>query len=142
MDPTRRPMPSAQPIDGTPRNTQRAATHSAQKTSETMCGVTFFQHKDCKHTWATVTEPCGPGMGFATCPSMGDGTTKETPRLYRTKSRPCPRCGVAAAAVVYDCNVVRMVSRTGRGFKLGCGAGEDDWGVDVHFARGAGCVVL
>ena len=103
-----------------------------------MCGVTFFQHKECKHTWATVTEPCGPGMGFATCPSMGDGTAKDRPRVYATRSRPCPRCGGAA----YDGNAVRMVARMGWGVKLGSGPDEGDWGVDVRFDGGDGCVVL
>ena len=111
-----------------------------------MCTVTFFQHKGCKHTWATITEPCGPGMGFATCPNIGDGSTKETPRLYKTKTRPCPRCSAtqpllgAEVVVAYDQNVVRMVGRMGWGFKLGCGPDEDDWGVDIRFSNG--CVVL
>ncbi|PHH85348.1 hypothetical protein CDD83_569 [Cordyceps sp. RAO-2017] len=107
-----------------------------------MCTVTFFQHKDCRHTWAAVTEPCGPFMGFSTCSSFGDGVTKDRPRVYRTRSRVCPRCAACRGAT-YDANAVRVVERMGWGFKLGLGPDEDDWGVDVRFSeRGSGCVIL
>ncbi|PNY28056.1 Uncharacterized protein TCAP_02020 [Tolypocladium capitatum] len=110
-----------------------------------MCVVTYFQHKDCRHIWAVVTEPCGPWMGFSTCRGIGDGTTKQTPSFYRTKTRPCPRCAADMVGRTYDGNAVRVVDRMGWGVKFGAGPDEDDWGVDVRFAaRGGacGCVVL
>lgn len=111
-----------------------------------MCVVTYFQHKDCKHIWAVVTEPCGPWMGFSTCRGIGDGTTKQTPAFYRTKTRPCPRCAEEdVAGRTYDRNAVRVVDRMGWGVKFGAGPDEDDWGVDVRFgarAGACGCVVL
>ncbi|KND95051.1 hypothetical protein TOPH_00280 [Tolypocladium ophioglossoides CBS 100239] len=106
-----------------------------------MCVVTYFQHKDCKHIWAVVTEPCGPWMGFSTCRNIGDGTTKETPKFYRTKMRPCPRCAEDIVGRMYDRNAVRVVDRMGWGVKFGTGPDEDDWGVDVRFGA-CGCVIL
>ncbi|PFH60626.1 hypothetical protein XA68_10637 [Ophiocordyceps unilateralis] len=95
-----------------------------------MCAVTFFRHRDCKHIWAAVTEPCGPGMGFYTCRSFGDtGVTKERPAVYRTRSRTCPRCAPGPP----DGNVVRVVERMGWGVKLGVGPDEDDWGVELSY---------
>ena len=38
-----------------------------------MCDITYFQHKTCKHVWAVIKTPCGPGMGFTTC-----GTSKNS----------------------------------------------------------------
>ncbi|RDA90145.1 hypothetical protein CP533_0768 [Ophiocordyceps camponoti-saundersi (nom. inval.)] len=93
-----------------------------------MCTVTFFRHRDCKHMWAAITEPCGPGMGFHTCRSFGDtGVTKDRPPVYLTRGRSCPRCGTEAV----DGNVVRLVRRMGWGLKIGVGPDEEDWGVDV-----------
>ncbi|RCI15320.1 hypothetical protein L249_6386 [Ophiocordyceps polyrhachis-furcata BCC 54312] len=95
-----------------------------------MCTVTFFRHRDCKHMWATVTEPCGPGMGFYTCRSFEDtGVTKARPPVYRTRGRSCPRCGTGEAV---DGNVVRLVERMGWGVKIGVGPDGDDWGVDLR----------
>lgn len=116
-----------------------------------MCTVTYFQHKDCKHMWAAVTEPCGPWMGFSTCASFVTGEeAKPAPRVYRTRTRPCPRCwcwcGLARASCrlhQHDANTVRVVERMGWGVKLGAGPDEADWGMDVRFsARGGRCVVL
>ena len=105
-----------------------------------MCGVTYFQHKKCKHMWAVITEPCGPGLGFSTCARMGDGSAREAPRLFRTRGRPCPRCGLRGA---YDLNAVRMVSGMGWGVKWGTGPGKEDWGCEIELGRmKPGCVVL
>ncbi|KOS18651.1 hypothetical protein ESCO_000942 [Escovopsis weberi] len=38
-----------------------------------MCVVTYFQHNKCGHTWAVITQPCAPFMGFTNCPSFGGG---------------------------------------------------------------------
>jgi hypothetical protein len=103
-----------------------------------MCIVMYFRHKECKHTWGVITEPCGPGMGFSTCASFGSsGAVKATPKLYKTKSRPCPRCELKAG---YDCNVLRMVKDMGWGLKWGVGLDEDDWGFQV--TMGKGCTML
>lgn len=90
--------------------------------------------------WAVVTEPCGPGAGFWTCSMFGDGTAKETPALFRTKTRPCPRCDLGG---LYDGNMVRMVAAMGWGVKWGTGPGEEDWGCDMGLGRTRnGCAVL
>ncbi|KAK0392770.1 hypothetical protein NLU13_2265 [Sarocladium strictum] len=106
-----------------------------------MCLATYYQHKVCRHIWATITEPCGPGMGFFNCSSFCDGTTNATPRFYRTKSRPCPRCDLDG---VYDRNTVRMVEAMGRGIKWGVGPDVEDWGIDCNLgsSRGRMCVIL
>ncbi|RDA87341.1 hypothetical protein CP532_2629 [Ophiocordyceps camponoti-leonardi (nom. inval.)] len=98
-----------------------------------MCTVTFFRHRDCKHMWATITEPCGPGMGFYTCRSFEDpGVTKARPPVYRTRGRSCPRCGMEGMGEAVDGNLVRLVERMGWGLKIGVGPDEDDWGVDLR----------
>jgi hypothetical protein len=33
--------------------------------STTMCAVTAFKSATCPHKWLTITQPFGPGMGFA-----------------------------------------------------------------------------
>lgn len=98
-----------------------------------MCNITLFQHKTCKHTWAIITEPCGPWMGFSTCDMFGNGAAKEPPAIYKTKSRPCPRCDMHE---MYDLNYVRMVEEMGWGVKWGAGPGRDDWGLEMK------CVIL
>lgn len=106
-----------------------------------MCLTTYFYHKNCRHTWATITEPCGPGMGFSLCPSFSDGTINAAPRCYRTRSRPCPRCDLGGQ---YDRNAVRMVEAMGRGIKWGVGPGVEDWGLDCNLGSSTGriCVIL
>lgn len=103
-----------------------------------MCTVTYFEHKTCKHIWAVVTAPCGPGMGFFTCPFFCDGTAKMPPKHIRTRSRACPRCDLAG---VYDRNFLRMVEDMGWGVKWGTGPGKDDWGFEVKCGKG-GCAIL
>ena len=101
-----------------------------------MCQVTYFQHKTCRHVWAAVTRPCAPYMGFLNCVSFRDDRTKDSPKFYKTESRPCPRC----SGVPYDANAVRLVQRMGWGVKFGGdGPDEDNCGVDVKYL---GCVVL
>jgi hypothetical protein len=102
-----------------------------------MCRVTYFQQKTCKHIWATITEPCGPGMGFTTCTTFGDGSlVKDAPKYYRTEMRPCPRC----AGRHYDLNSVRMVESVGWGCKWGLGPAREDLGCEIKCHDG--CVVL
>lgn len=107
-----------------------------------MCTVTYFHNKTCHHTWAIITQPCAPLRGFSNCPSFAcaDAAAKNKPRMYKTLSRMCPRCG-EARGLAYDRNLVRVVERMGWGVKIGGGPDEDDWGVDVR-ATGCGCVVL
>lgn len=104
-----------------------------------MCRVTYFKHKTCSHIWATVTEPCGPGMGFTTCGMFNDGSAvREPPAYYRTKTRRCPRCTWGPRG--YDLNAVRMVEEIGWGCKWGLGPAREDWGCEVKC--GDECVVL
>lgn len=102
-----------------------------------MCNVTYFQHKTCKHKWAVVSQPCGPGMGFSTCELFGNGAAKEATAMYKTKSRLCPRCDLGG---VYDRNVVRVVEKMGWGVKWGAGPARDDWGFELKMEDG--CVML
>ncbi|KAI6770023.1 hypothetical protein HG530_004652 [Fusarium avenaceum] len=95
--------------------------------------VTYFKHKECKHTWVILTAPCRPFMGLNNCPTFCDGTAKDEPKFFNTKSRPCPRCQMHG---VYDRNLVRMVESMGRGIKWGVGPDADDWGCEVK------CVIL
>jgi hypothetical protein len=80
-------------------------------------------------------------MGFSNCPSFYDGTMNATPRFYRTKSRPCPKCDLDGA---YDRNCVRMVEAMRRGIKWGVGPDVEDWGIDCNLGRlrGGACVIL
>ena len=84
-----------------------------------MCKPTLFHHQRCGHTWAVISEPCGPGMGFSTCPAFGSTAVKRRPRRYETSSRTCPRCGLrrgmAGCGGDYDRNQVRMVEDMGNG---------------------------
>lgn len=107
-----------------------------------MCTVTYFHNKTCLHTWAIITNGCGPLMGFSTCPSFvcGAGATKERPRFYNTVTRACPRCN-EALGIPYDRNLIRVVESMGWGLKIGAGPDEDDWGVDLR-GTGCRCVVL
>lgn len=125
----------------------------------------MFQHRKCKHTWAVISEPCGPGMGFTTCSvftsaSTIDGSTIEESSpaaIYRTATRPCPKCERDASLAssrrrrtrqqqqLYDLghecmdpNTVRMVSGRGCGFKWGTGPAREDWGWEVKM----GCSVM
>ncbi|KAG5930620.1 hypothetical protein E4U42_005282 [Claviceps africana] len=103
-----------------------------------MCQVTYFHHATCRHKWAVISRPCAPGLGFSNCPSfLHEGSIKETPRVYRTKARVCPRC----AEGVWDGNLVRVVKGMGWGLRIG-GGGEGDWGVDVRVLEGGCCAVL
>lgn len=104
-----------------------------------MCTTTLFQHKTCKHIWAIIKEPCGPGMGFSTCENFTRGTVKEPPAIYNTRSRPCPRCEREPGRVC-DANAIRAVESMGWGVKWGTGPEREDWGCEVKF-RG-GCVIL
>ena len=104
-----------------------------------MCKTTLFRHKTCDHTWAVVSEPCGPGMGFSTCETFGSANVKELPPYYTTSARTCPRCGFGKGGDFhygYDRNIVRMVMGMGNGLKWGTGPGADDWGCELK------CVVL
>lgn len=98
-----------------------------------MCTLTCFEHKDCKHIWVVLTEPCEPLIGLNNCPTFCDGTAKPPPKYYRTRSRPCPRCDLHGE---YDRNLVRMVEGMGWGVKWGVGPGRDDWGCEMK------CVIL
>ncbi|KAH7328830.1 hypothetical protein B0I35DRAFT_418469 [Stachybotrys elegans] len=104
-----------------------------------MCSVTFFQHKKCKHAWAVVTTPCGPGLGFSTCGSFGNGITKDTPKFYKTRARPCPRCDLHG---VYDRNVMLLVRNMGWGVKWGTGPDQNDWGLDIRMGTSRCCTIL
>ncbi|QPC66057.1 hypothetical protein HYE67_008288 [Fusarium culmorum] len=99
-----------------------------------MCAVTYFKHKKCKHTWVVLTEPCMPYIGLNTCPTFCDGTAKDPPKFYNTKSQPCPRCQLHG---VYDRNLVRMVEAMGWGIKWGVGPGRDDWGCEMNYVSRA-----
>ncbi|KAF4123481.1 hypothetical protein GMORB2_6182 [Geosmithia morbida] len=124
----------------------------------------MFEHKKCKHTWAVISEPCGPGMGFVTCDIFyaANGRTideKPRPGICRTMTRPCPRCegrnlasnppgsggggGVAALTrYQYDVNTVRMVEKRGWGLKWGTGPAMEDWGLEMRFGSGNWCVIM
>ncbi|KAG6087014.1 hypothetical protein E4U15_000195 [Claviceps sp. LM218 group G6] len=111
-----------------------------------MCQVTYFHHQKCQHKWAIISRPCGPSLGFSNCPSFlhGEaGPIKETPKIYKTRSRICPQCLKEEYRIGYDRNLVRMVERMGWGLRIGGGSelGEE-WGVDVSVLRGGCCVVM
>lgn len=102
-----------------------------------MCILTYFEHKDCKHTWVIVTEPCGPFIGLNNCPTFCDGTAKAIPKYYHTRSRPCPTCDLGG---VYDRNLTRMVEAMGIGVTWGLGPGRDDCGCSMKLPKG--CVIF
>ncbi|CAI6095728.1 unnamed protein product [Clonostachys chloroleuca] len=105
-----------------------------------MCLVTYFQHRHCKHKWVVISEPCGPGMGFATCDTFRNSNyVKDMPVLYTTESRPCPRCCVLASGGCYDLNSTRMVESMGWGVKWGTGPAKDDLGFEIKVKDGC-CV--
>lgn len=106
-----------------------------------MCQTTLFQHKTCGHTWALITEPCGPGMGFLVCDTFGTSTIKTPPSICKTKSRPCPRCLRDQHGWALDPNCVRVVKEFGGGVKWGTGPRQEDWGCEVKCRDGI-CVVL
>lgn len=114
-----------------------------------MCQVTYFQHKECTHTWAAISEPCAPYMGFTTCPEFTPGGTKmlntasgkikPKPKFYKTKTRPCPRCELLGQ---YDRNAVRMVDKMGYGLTMGFDPDGGDWGIDFRLGTSNKCVIL
>lgn len=125
-----------------------------------MCIVTYFKHLQCSHTWAVVTEPCLPYMGFTNCPSFAGpvvavnpvtgnhvgnirgGRVKPKPKFYKTKTRLCPQCDLRGA---YDPNVARLVHNMGWGFTWGKDAAdpEGNWGVDLRLGSAKnGCAIL
>jgi len=91
-----------------------------------------------KHTWAVITEPCGPGMKFTSCDTFRTGGSHLHPaaKLFKTKSRPCPKCRPWA----FDPYMMRVVDSYGGGIKWGTGPEKDDLGCEVKF--GSGCVVF
>ncbi|KAI5466263.1 hypothetical protein BGZ63DRAFT_127536 [Mariannaea sp. PMI_226] len=104
-----------------------------------MCTLTYYEHKVCKHVWAIVAEPCGPFMGFTTCPEFGDDSVKPTPQYLTTRSRPCPVCDLYGQ---YDRNQVRMVEAMGWGIKWGVGPGAGDFGCEIKLPGRGMCVML
>ncbi|KFA46629.1 hypothetical protein S40293_08207 [Stachybotrys chartarum IBT 40293] len=114
-------------------------TSSNPRPAAAMCNITYFQHKKCKHVWAVITTPCGPGLGFMTCGTFGSGMTKDTPKFYKSRKRPCPRCDLQGD---YDRNNTLMVERMGWGVKWGLGPDENDWGVDLGATERSEGVVL
>ncbi|KAK0716997.1 hypothetical protein B0T26DRAFT_647829 [Lasiosphaeria miniovina] len=102
-----------------------------------MCISEHYTDPTCRHTWARICQPCGPGMGFTTCPSFfgNDGTcmyarrgAKPAPRgPFVVYCEPCPVCDLRGA---YDRNAVRVVVGVRRGVRAGAGPGRGDPGVD------------
>ncbi|KAL1841200.1 hypothetical protein VTJ49DRAFT_7321 [Mycothermus thermophilus] len=84
--------------------------------------------KDCKHRWATITNPCYPGMGFDNCPTFMDGQVRPDPPRRATRGEKCPKCDLKGE---YDRNQTRMVTSVKYGFRWGLGPNKSDPGVDV-----------
>lgn len=106
-----------------------------------MCHTSLFQNLKCKHSWAIITEPCGPGMGFLTCDTFGTSTVKQAPMICLTRARPCPKCLRDKHGCWSDPNTIRIVESFGSGVKWGTGPKQEDWGCELKFKDGA-CVVL
>lgn len=112
-----------------------------------MCQITFFQHKACKHTWAIISEPCAPFMGFNTCPTFvqgrrtnpSTGNLQSTPKFYKTKARACPKCELDG---VFDSNALRLVEKMGYGMTLGFYPDGGDWGIDLRLGTSRKCIIL
>jgi len=95
-----------------------------------MCTLEFYKGACCRHKWARVAQPCGPGMGFSTCPWLfGTGRARPQPEAFVARQEPCPQCDLGG---VYSRNEVRAVVRFRRGFRLGLGPGRRDPGVEVR----------
>ncbi|KAH6854609.1 hypothetical protein B0I37DRAFT_410681 [Chaetomium sp. MPI-CAGE-AT-0009] len=56
-----------------------------------MCLVTHYRDFHCGHRWATITQPCYPGMGFDTCPQFVDGRARPLPPRLVAQGEPCPK---------------------------------------------------
>ncbi|KAK0656801.1 hypothetical protein B0T16DRAFT_441660 [Cercophora newfieldiana] len=93
-----------------------------------MCRITHLRGKDCRHRWAEIDEPCGPGMGFSHCPFLNDNRfTLPVPEHY-TVTRRCPKC---RSSKKYDKNKFRMIKSVKRGIKIGTGPGKFDLGWEI-----------
>ncbi|KAK3298871.1 uncharacterized protein B0H64DRAFT_439304 [Chaetomium fimeti] len=93
-----------------------------------MCLITHYRDFHCGHRWATVTQPCYPGMGFDACPKFTDGKARPLPPRLVAQGEPCPKCDLGN---VYDRNVVRVVTKVRYGFRWGLGPDAADPGCDV-----------
>jgi hypothetical protein len=56
-----------------------------------MCVVTHYRDFHCGHRWATIAVPCGPGMGFDTCPGFVDGRARPLPSRLVAQGELCPK---------------------------------------------------
>ncbi|KAK4187968.1 hypothetical protein QBC35DRAFT_383562 [Podospora australis] len=55
-----------------------------------MCCIEQFRGCHCTRNWVMVTNSCGPGMGFSTCPSLLRGYTTATPPMMMAQGQVCP----------------------------------------------------
>ncbi|KAI5926770.1 hypothetical protein F4810DRAFT_707310 [Camillea tinctor] len=119
-----------------------------------MCRTAHFRSRNCGHHWLQISQPCGPGRGFATCATFGDGVAREPTAECRVGSL-CPACSASSSSYFampapalgygggnwgwgapYDLNSVRMVTDVRHRWRWGVGPSRRDPGVDVD------CVVM
>ena len=100
-----------------------------------MCQITYYKHVTCRCMWVEVTERCGQGMGFETCPDLAVDNmyTHQRADFIKTGARLCPWHGMGGC---YDSNDFRKVIRYRRGIRIGTRPGVPGPGIDLK------CVVM
>ncbi len=99
-----------------------------------MCNVTYYKSKKCKHTWLTITEPCGPYKGFDNCELFEDGKMRmEHPKQKWAPDYQCPYHDFKG---FYDTNRTQVVDKVKLGVKLGPNASNDSPGPELP------CIIL
>lgn len=120
-----------------------------------MCRTAYYDHPLCGCRWLAIAQPCGPGMGFSTCPTFfsgrarradrGFGTAVLQPSLwevvtgrdthremhasYAWSAVPCP---VHTLGGIYDRNIIRRILDVQNGMRLGTGPDPQDFGVECR----------
>ncbi|KAI1488698.1 hypothetical protein F5X96DRAFT_680279 [Biscogniauxia mediterranea] len=90
-----------------------------------MCKTAHFRSRACGHHWLQIAQPCGPGRGFGTCATFGDGVARE-PAAECSVGAPCPACSTSTSmggmmSPTYDHNNLRMVTDIRRRWRWGLG---------------------
>ncbi|ERS96013.1 uncharacterized protein SPSK_00934 [Sporothrix schenckii 1099-18] len=125
-----------------------------------MCRTAYYDHPLCGCRWLAIAQPCGPGMGFSTCPSFfsgyatragygsgssGYGTSALKPSVWELftgrdthRERQAEHawsavpCPVHTLGGVYDRNYVRRILDVQNGMRLGTGPDPQDFGLECR----------